>query len=33
MSKVDHYVGQLIQNLKDMGFYHKTLIIFTSGHG
>ena len=33
ISKVDHYVGQLIQNLKDTGTYDETLIIFTSDHG
>ncbi len=33
ISKVDHYVGQLIQNLKDTGVYEETLIIFTSDHG
>jgi len=30
---VDHYVGQVLQKLKDMGLYDSTLIIITADHG
>ena len=33
VSKVDHYIGQLIDYLKDSGEYENTLIILTSDHG
>jgi arylsulfatase A-like enzyme len=33
ITKVDHYVGELIQHLKQMGTYDDTMIIFTSDHG
>lgn len=33
ISKVDAYLGRIIQHLKDSGEYDNTLIIFTSDHG
>ena len=33
VSKVDHYVGELISFLKSIGQYENTLIIMTSDHG
>lgn len=33
ISKVDHYLGQLIAALKSSGSYDDTLIVFTSDHG
>ena len=33
VSKVDHYVGQLIEHLKAIDQYDNTLIIVTSDHG
>jgi arylsulfatase A-like enzyme len=33
ISKIDHYVGQLIDHLKSTGVYDNTLIILTSDHG
>ena len=33
VSKVDHYIGQLMQCLKDSGQYDNTLILLTSDHG
>lgn len=33
VSKVDHYIGELIQHLKQLGQYDNTLIVLTSDHG
>ncbi|NQV98577.1 MAG: alkaline phosphatase family protein [Rhodospirillales bacterium] len=33
ISKVDHYIGKLIDHLKQTGAYEETLIIFTTDHG
>lgn len=33
ITKVDHYIGVLIDHLKQTGQYENTLIIFTSDHG
>ena len=33
ISKVDHYIGQLIDYLQATGQYDNTLILFTSDHG
>ncbi len=33
ISEVDHYVGQIIQTLRDNGQYENTVIVFTSDHG
>jgi len=30
---IDHALGRLLQGLKDLGIYEKTLITFTSDHG
>ncbi len=33
VTKVDHYIGQLIDHLKSTGAYDNTLIVLTSDHG
>lgn len=33
ISHMDHYIGRILQLLKDRGLYEDTLIIFTSDHG
>lgn len=33
VSMVDHWVGYLLQRVKDLGIYDDTLVIFTADHG
>jgi arylsulfatase A-like enzyme len=33
VSRIDMYVGQIIDKLKDEGIYENTLIVFTSDNG
>lgn len=33
VSEIDHHVGRIIDQLKELGEYEKTLIVFTSDHG
>ena len=33
VTRLDHYVGELVQRLKDLGLYENTLIIFASDNG
>jgi len=33
VTRLDHYVGELVQRLKDLGLYENTLIIFSSDNG
>ena len=33
VTRLDHYVGELVQRLKDLGVYDNTLVIFSSDNG
>lgn len=33
ISRLDHYVGQILQKLKDKGFDENTMVVFTSDNG
>jgi arylsulfatase A-like enzyme len=33
MSELDHHVGLIVQELKDLGLYENTAIVFTADHG
>jgi len=33
VTRLDHYVGEIVQQLKDLGVYENTLIIFASDNG
>lgn len=33
VSQMDHYIGKIIDYLKEKGLYESTLIVFTSDHG
>ncbi|MBN9306515.1 MAG: hypothetical protein BGO82_06200 [Devosia sp. 67-54] len=33
ISELDHHLGRMLQALRDLGLYERTLIVFTSDHG